>query len=55
MDFASIVAKLPKSLWESLDHYTKFAYLKTFIPAWDDARYGMALRALHAYLEDICA
>jgi hypothetical protein len=56
MDWESIVQNLPRSLWESLDGYMRYAYLKTYIPFCCGQQYGLDLRSLDKYLDkDVCA
>lgn len=52
MDFDSIKQSLPRKLWNLLDNYQKYAYLKSFIPFCWDQRYGVYLRELDMFLEN---
>lgn len=52
MDFYSIKQSLPRKLWNLLDNYQKYAYMKTFIPCSYSYEYGVYLRELDRFLEN---
>lgn len=51
INWVSVVENLPNDIFKGMDEYTKYAYLKTFIPWTYDEGYGFELRRLKEYLE----
>lgn len=51
MDWEKLKNSLPNKLWDEMDEYCRYAYLKTFIPYKADIEYGFRLRELLNFLK----